>query len=286
MIDRGRTTWAAIRTGSLAFAALLLFVGTCWPAPQAAAASTAKMAGSIDGRVLSTSSPIKLHAGRPTELRIDLTNAGSRPLTVRTVRLQGAVLGLTFFSFSTAVDLRVAPGATESRRFTLDLGDLEGQATGLMPAAVKLLDDQRHDVADQHFTADVDGSIWSVYGLFGFTAMLLTVVTLLGVLLALARQCLPFNRALRGLRFAVVGLAFGVAAVFVLSVLRVMIPSTSRWLPILLITTGIAFAIGYLTPTPDDPDPTAAYESDPQLDEEFRDSVSGSETIRRPVPPG
>jgi len=286
MIDRGRTTWAAIRTRSLAFAALLLFVGTCWPTPQAAAASTAKMAGSIDGRLLSTGSPIKLHAGRPTELRIDLTNAGSKPLTVRTVRLQGAVLGLTFFSFSTAVDLRVAPGTTESRRFTLDLGDLEGQATGLMPAAVKLLDDHRHDVADQHFTADVDGSIWSVYGLFGFTAMLLTAVTLLGVLLALTRQCLPFNRALRGMRFAVVGLAFGVAAVFVLSVLRVMIPSTSRWLPILLITTGIAFAIGYLTPTPDDLDPTAAYESDPELDEEFQDSVAGSGTIRRPVPPG
>jgi len=244
------------------------------------------MAAEIDGRALSGSSAVELHPDRPTELGIELTNSGSAPVSVRAVRLEGRVLGLTFFSISTAVDIRVAPGTTQSRRFTLDLRDLDGEATGLIPGTVKLLDGSRHELAAQHFTADVTGSIWSVYGLFGFTALFLTAVALAGVLLALARHRLPFNRAGRGLRFAVVGIGAGVALIVVFSVLRVIVPTTSRWLPILVVTTAVAFGIGYLTPTPDDgeDDSPPGPRRDPELDQQFQDSLSGPAVARRTPP--
>jgi peptidoglycan/LPS O-acetylase OafA/YrhL len=91
-----------------------------------------------------------------------------------------------------------------------------------------------------------------VYGMFGLAVIVLTVLSLGGALLALARHQLPENRWRRGLRFLTPGLGVGLFAVFTLSAMRVLVPRPGVWIPILLVTGGGAFLAGYLTPSPDD----------------------------------
>ena len=90
----------------------------------------------------------------------------------------------------------------------------------------------------------------SVYGLFGLALVLLTIFAALGSLLALARHRLSPNRWLRGARFLTPGLGLGLVLVFTLSAFRVWVPSTGRWLVMILLCGAVFFGIGYLTPAP------------------------------------
>jgi hypothetical protein len=271
--------------------AAVVFMAVGWA--SAADNPSVTITAAIDGKSLartSGSSPVKLSPDRPVVLELTVVNGSTAPLDIRKVRIEGSVMGLTFFAYNTSVALRVAPGASEDRRFTLDLGDLEGQATGLMPSSLTLIDEGRKTVASRGFTADVRGSLRSAYGLFGFTALVLTGLALGGTFLALARQRLSPNRAMRGVRFAVGGLGLGVSAVFVLSAIRVIAPSASRWLPILGICVVVFFVLGYLTPSPDDPAADAgepvSWETMPGGDDDpLPTATTGRETLRRPLSP-
>ena len=66
-----------------------------------------------------------------------------------------------FFAYDTSVGLDVPAGTSDSTSFVLDLAGLDGQATGLMPGSVKLLDAGRHEIASQSIVTDVRGSLWS-----------------------------------------------------------------------------------------------------------------------------
>lgn len=215
----------------------------------------------IEGRPVSRSSerePIQLRPRDPASLELRVTNAGTAPVEVRTVRLQGEVMGLTFFAYDTSVSFTVAPNTTEARSFALDLVGLGGQATGLIRGSVAILDGTRRNLTSERLVVDVRGSLWSVYGMFGIAVLLLTVLSLGGALLALARHQLPENRWRRGLRFLTPGLGLGLFAVFTLSALRVLVPRPGVWIPILLVVGGGAFVAGYLTPSPDDEDDVEA----------------------------
>jgi hypothetical protein len=252
--------------GVLALALLLVVVAG--PASPAYGDDQVALVASIDRRPVAQSGerdPIRLRPREPAVLELRVTNHGSTPIEVRTVRVEGEVIALTFFAYDTSVAFSVAPGMTEVRTFTLDLVGLGGQATGLIRGAVAIRDAERRTLASQPVVFDVRGSLRSVYGVFGLAVIGLTAVSLVGALLALARHQLPPNRWRRGLRFLTPGLGLGLGAVFSLSALRILVPRPGVWIPILLIAGGGSFIIGYLTPSPDEDED--AEDAEDELDE-------------------
>lgn len=241
-----------MKVGLLGAAATVL-VALVLAAPAGAANTvdmTARLAG-VDVGSPTETHPIRVDPKQPATLELTITNNGNEAITVRTVRIDGRVLGLTFFAYDTTINTRVDAHATESRTYSLDLTGLDGQATGLIPSRVQLLDSGRHVIAERSGVIDVRGSLKSVYGFFGFALLLLTSLSLAGSLLALARGRLHPNRWRRALRFLAAGVGVGLVLVFSLSAFRAFAPLPSRWIPCVVGASVLFFVIGYLTPTPD-----------------------------------
>jgi len=243
------TEWAV---RAVAAGAAVLAVAAMSAAP-ATGTSAVTVRATIDGHAASDSSerhPIRLEPAKPANLDLEVDNDSDHPLVVRTVRLSGRVLGLTFYAYDTSVLIEVGPHRSERRSFALDLSGLGGQATGLIPSTVELLDGSRHVVATQGVVVDVRGRLRSVYGLFGMAVAVLTVVWFAAALVALARGRLASNRWRRGLRFLTPGVGLGLTLVFSLSAFRVLAPLPRRWVPTMAISAAALFIAGYLTPTP------------------------------------
>jgi hypothetical protein len=196
------------------------------------------------------STPVVLDPEGWADVTVTLTNTGTAAVDVRRVNLAGRVLGLTFFSYATTVDLTVAPGATETLRYRLDLTDLAGQATGLMGGTLTVTDADRNAIAELPTVTDVRGSLLSVYGLFGIAIALLTALAVLDTALALAKHRLSINRWQRGLRFLGPGVGIGLVLVFSASVARLWVPELGLWLVVAGLTAAVSFALGYFSPTP------------------------------------
>jgi hypothetical protein len=234
----------------------------------AALAQEGVFRAAIDDRDVSESTetrPITLVPAEPSVIAVDVTNSTSSAVLIKTVRIEGKVIGLTFFAYDTSVGMNLDPGASGSRRFALDLGGLDGQATGLIPGSVKLLDGDRRVVAEERAVFDVRGSLRSVYGLFGMGVAFITLVSFLASLIALARHRLPANRWRRALRFLTPGLGLGLVVNFTLSATRVFVPGLGRWLTIMVVTGLVFFGVGYLTPTPPDEDEDEEDDNHPLL---------------------
>ncbi len=209
----------------------------------------------IDERDISTADandPMRLRPLDGVVLAVDVTTNGTRPIEVRNVKFHSRVLGLAFFTYSTRVDLTVAAGATGSRTFALDLYDLGGQATGLLPAEVSLLDAERNTIADRPLTVDVRGKLLSVYGVFGLAIAAITGLLFLALILRLVSGRLPDNRLSRAWRFMLPGLGLGLTATLTASVLRVFVPSAKTSILMLIIGAAVGFVAGYLSPQPGD----------------------------------
>lgn len=236
-------------------------------APAASASDAVTMTASVNGRDVSAATatePVALEPGQWADIAIELTNTGDQAVEVRRVTLSGSVLGLTFYSYATSVDFVVAPGATESLRYRLDLADLDGQATGLLGGQLAVSGSDRATVATLSTVTDVRGSLLSVYGLFGIALVILTVLSLLDVALALARHRMSANRWQRGLRFLAPGVGVGLVLVFSASVARLWVPDLGLWLVVASLTAVVSFALGYFSPTPDD-------DEDDDFDDDFDD---------------
>ena len=272
--------------------AALLFVSVS----VAAADNGVTVAGSVNGVELANSSqshPVALDPKQPATLDVVVHNDSDTDITVRTVRLEGKVAGLTFYSYDTTVDMPVGSHSTESRKLSLDLGGLDGQATGLIGSQLVVLDANRHELASQSFTADVKGSLVSVYGLFGLAILVVTGLSIMGALLALARGRLHANRWRRGLRFLAPGVGVGLCIVFSLSAFRVLVPKASTSIPIVVISGISFFVLGYLTPNPstgDDDDDDFDFDEttvEPAGDSSavpVTTSVPAAEAVPAPVP--
>jgi hypothetical protein len=182
-----RNTWGRRLAGVVACVGGALIVAA--PLTPAGAAPAVVLHATLDGRELSTISqghPLRLPPDQTVTVTTDVTNNTSRDLLVRSVNLNGRVMGLTFFSFETRIDLTVAAGATETRTFAVELVGLKGQATGLLPGRLDLLDAHRHVILSEAFAADVRGSLRSVYGIFGVLVFLITALLLISGLVRLA----------------------------------------------------------------------------------------------------
>jgi hypothetical protein len=206
----------------------------------------------IDGHDVSNFSrnhPLVLSPHRPARIDVRITNLGQQStLTVRSVRFQGRVLGLAFFSYDTAVNMSAGPGRSDERAFSVDLSDLAGQATGLIPSRVQLLGDGSTVVASDGFVVDVRGSLRSVYGEFGIAVAAITALLLGGALWALLTGRLHPNRWRRAMTFAMLGVGIGFVLTFTLSALRLLVPSPSAWTLILIIGGVVGFVAGYFAP--------------------------------------
>ena len=230
-----------------------VFLGAASPA-GGAETSDVRVTATINGRdadLIDVNRPLRLRADEGAVIKVQATNKTDGPLTVRFVRLHGKVMGLTFYTYDTLVDMQLRAGESDEREFFVDLADLKGQATGLLPGQLTLLDQQRNVMASIEFPVDVRGSLASVYGVFGAAVGAITALLVIAALVRLATHSLPLNRWSRAVRFAVPGIGFGLVLTFTLSAFRFLLPSASRWLPLVLLGGAVGFAIGYLTPTPD-----------------------------------
>ncbi len=233
--------------------------------------------------------PARLFPRAGAELMVNVQNDTDRDLHIRTVDLDGQVLGLTFFRYSTRVDLRVRPGMTGSRTFSLDLDDLGKQATGLIPARLALVGSEREALAERPLTVDVEGTLTSVYGVFGLVVAAATAVSTAFLLFRLATSRLPINRWRRATLFGAVGVGLGLTATFTLSALSLRAPEATTWVTLVVVCTVGALALGYLSPTPSrsdddelDDDEFGRRETDDlseDIDERETDDLSADESV-------
>lgn len=237
----GRVIAAGVALGLAA-----VFLGA--PAANAASGELV-LAVALDDRPV-TNATVQIDPAKQIKLTVTAQNAASTAVKVRSVRVSGVALALTFFAYDTTAPFEVPAHGQTTRIFILDLGDLSGQAIGLLPSSVELLDAQRESLGVATTVADVRGSFWSVYGVFGLAMLVLTIFAWLTALIALARHRLPANRWRRGLRFLPAGFGTGLVAVVSLSVLRLVPPEPAVEIPVVLGAAAIAFLLGYLTPHP------------------------------------
>ncbi|WP_085998500.1 hypothetical protein [Nocardia vinacea] len=253
----------------------LVLVGL-FAAPVAAKPQGVDMSATIDDHDIADTSatePLRLQPNSTIRVAIALTNNSDGALHIRRVDLAGHVLGLTFFSYSTAVELIIAPGRAEALKYRLDLTGLEGQATGLIVADLAVIGEDGAPIASIPLDTDVRGSLYSVYGLFGIALAVLTALAIADAALAIARHRLSTNRWQRGLRLLAPGIGIGLIFGFTASVLRWWVPDTGLWLAVAGVAASVGFLLGYCSPTPEVEDlaPT----------EEF-DETADVETVRLP----
>ncbi len=243
-----------------AVAVAVLAAGALSAFPSAAiagAAGSTSVSATINGQAVSgpdQKHPIPLDPQGTAQVTVRIANNGADPVSVRRIELSGRVVGLTFFSFDTSVNLTVAPGTSSQLAYTLDLTGLDGQATGLIPSSLSLYGVDRKVISSHEFVSDVRGSLRSVYGLFGLALLILTLLALADVALSIARHRMPANRARRGLRTMTPGIGIGLVLVFTLSALRVWVPSPGHWLVVAAVFAVGFFVLGYLSPSPTGPD--------------------------------
>lgn len=244
------------RNALAAFVVLIAAVLVCAPA-AGAVEEPITVTATVDGRDVSfaaTAGPIPLYPDKLVDVKVDVVNRGQTPIEIGSVQVVGRVLGLTFFGYSTGVELSVAPGATESVQYELDLTDLKSQATGLMDTQVIVRNHDRDVVAVVDTVADVRGSLVSVYGVLGLALLVLTTLAIVDAAIAIARHRTSMNRWRRGLRLLSPGIGVGLVLVFTASVARWWVPRTGTWLLVAGITAAVFFALGYFAPTQEDED--------------------------------
>jgi hypothetical protein len=236
----------------------------------------------VDGQdvsVTASSEPIPLYPDKIADVVVDVTNHGNDPIEIGSVQVVGSVLGLTFFSFVTGVELTVAPGASSTVNYKLDLTELKHQATGLIKTDLIVRNHARGTVAVVHMVADVRGSLWSVYGLLGLALLVLTALAIVDAAIAIRRHKDSQNRWRRGLRMLTPGIGIGLVLAFTASVARWWVPSPQLWLLIAGITAVTFFVLGYFSPTPEDEDEDAGPDVGPDQDTTVMSTIDADKTI-------
>ncbi len=224
--------------------------GAATSAANSAAGAGAVVLDAAVNNVSVSGRRIVLDPGQPTHVVVAVRNNRNELAQIRSIRVSGSTLGLTFFVFDTAVKMDVPAGTSVTWEVDVDMAELRGQATGLLSMQVALRDATRTVVASASGIVDVHGSLVSTYGMFGLGLLLVTIFLWAAALLALARHRLPRDRWRRAVRFAPAGCGIGFVAVVSLSALRITPPSASSDLTFIAGAAGIGFLLGYLTPSP------------------------------------
>ncbi len=185
-----------------------------------------------------------------SELVLTMTNTSDSPQSVRYLRLEGEMVGLTFLTYTTRVGVDLGPGEVRTVTVPLDFFDIDSQAHGFLRAKLALYAPgaDRELLGTDDFAVDVRGSVTSTMALFAALLLFATTASLVVNLKGLAQRTLPPNRFRRALRFAASGLGVGLLLTVAFSVLRIFPLPSVAWWPLLLIPTAIGFAAGYVAP--------------------------------------
>ena len=244
----GLARWAA-------FVLLVVLVTAGLHNPVAGAASDVSFSAAMNGQPAATSSdahPAQLYPTAVAHVTIRVSNNGGSTLRIATVRFEGQVLDLPLFSYDTGVNLVVPSGQTKSLTFPVVLTGVGSQATGLIVASITLIGTDGAGLASQSLVTNVHGSLASVYGFFGLAVLVLTALSLVLALVAMARHTLPQNRWSRGVRFLIPGFGVGLVLTFTLSAFRIFAPGPGHWLPLVIVPTVAGLVLGFLTPAPNE----------------------------------
>jgi hypothetical protein len=247
-------------------AASLLGLGAVSAAPARAADGVSFSATLNDRPVdrIDSNNPLTMRPQDELRVSVAIRNDTSAPVEVRSVKVDGRVLNMSFFLYNTRIDRTIEPGETGRANVGIDISDLSEQATGLLPARIQLLDRDRNVLAEHIFPVDVRGSLTSTYGLFGILVAIITLLLLATALIRLAMRQLPENRWFRATRFAVPGIGIGMTLTFTLSALRVLVPGGSSWLAFIVVGGLVGLAVGFFTPGPA-PEPSRYTPDEPAL---------------------
>lgn len=230
---------------------LLLFAGVADAAPAAGHGIT--FSATLDGRdagSATTNNPLVLQPGHNLTVGLTVDNPTAAPVTVATARIGGEVMGLSFFSFDTQLNLQVPPGATKKITVSIGLGGLSSQADGLLPSEIALLGTDDSTLASHGFSVDVKGKLTSIYGVFGLAVLGVTLLWLVSLIYRVATRTLPQNRWSRAVQFCAAGFGVGLVLTFSVSALRLLTPDASVWGPFVFGAGLIGLVIGYFTPGP------------------------------------
>lgn len=197
------------------------------------------------------SSPIDFDPDDPVLVELDITNLTGVDQTVRHLRLEGEILGFRFAHANTQTNFTVPADGTRRFGAEIDFFDLGQQVNGHLDARLSLFDEDRESLGSQRFFIDVDGSLNSALGLSFLMVLAFAALAIVTNLWGVLRGALPANRFNRGLRFAAAGAAATIAIFLLLPLVGLWVPAGAVWVPILVIATLAAFALGYVSPTPD-----------------------------------
>ncbi|MET0780697.1 MAG: hypothetical protein ABWZ16_04155, partial [Microbacterium sp.] len=241
------------RAFAFAIALMLVTAIAIVAAPHASAVVLLDMRVQLDGRVARDrpgEEPIRLEPDEEIPLTIVVRNRGDETAKIARLRLEGAALGLQFLTYDVTLDERVPPGETRTITVPLDLYDLGDQATGYLPATVKVYDGDRNELAEQKFIVDVRGKGTSTLGIFAVALLVLAAVSAGALVYKFFRRQLSRNRAVRGLQFMLAGAAVGLTLALGLPILRITAIQPDGWIALALGPMAIGFALGYLAPGP------------------------------------
>jgi hypothetical protein len=250
-VDIGLPTGAPAPKSILIATCLLVCLG--WLPLCPVAAARAASGGGVDLAVTVAGQPLggsdlTLDAGSVVRVVIGVQNRTRSDIPVDSVRLSGTVLGLTFFDYDTRVRTTVPARGSANWTVDLDIRDLDARATGLVPVEVAIRDTDLQTVARARGTANVRGSLFSIYGLFGLGLLVLMGLLWAVALLPLGRHAAPATWWQRGLRFVPAGCAVGLFGIFALSVTRLVSPTIGIDVALTLVAAAACFAVGALLP--------------------------------------
>lgn len=198
----------------------------------------------------STGDPIVLDPDEESILTLTMRNTTNGPVTVRNVQLSAGAFGVTLLAYNVTINDDIAAQDETRVEVPVDFVELGEQASGLLPASMRLLDENRDLLGKQNFTLDVQGSATSLTTIFTLVVAIATIAALVVIWIAIARRRLPHSRWRRGLRFALVGAGAGVSATLVLAELLLVTPAGKVWIPLLVVPAGAAFLLGWFSPGP------------------------------------
>ena len=206
----------------------------------------------IDGRPIVESSraaPIPLRSDEELEVTLLITNVTSIPIEIGSVGLDGQVLGLTFVSARTGIDVTVFPGEERLIRFPVELYGLDGQANGLLRGRLALYGPDDRLLAAQPMTLDSRASVVSAASFLALVLLAVGAGSLAITMIRLLAGVEPDERRLRGLQFVPTGIAFGLALSVLSSLVRFWPMPGVVWLACTGAVGLAMYAIGvYLPP--------------------------------------
>ena len=126
-------------------AGLLLLCGIFLGSVPAASAAPGEVTvnATVDRKPVGAAEELVLDPTKSIRVEVTVHNGTDTDRKVKTIRLSGSALALTFFAYDTTVPFDVPAKESVTRAFQLDLADLGGQATGLLPTEIEVLDENR-----------------------------------------------------------------------------------------------------------------------------------------------